>query len=477
MDCVVIGGGISGLAAAHRLCERSREHAVPIRITLVEAAGRLGGLIDTQRHGGFLSEGGPDAFVSEKPWGVALCRRLGMAGELISTNPGGRSFIVCRGRLAAVPAGWYLVAPTGISALVRAPFLSWRGKLRLAREPFIPPRRDGGDESVADFIRRRFGQELLERVGEPMIGGIYAADPERLSLQATFPRFQQMEREHGSVAAGLLARTPQAGEDVRGASGPRYSLFLSFKDGVQRLVEALIAAMPEVALRTGSRVVRLERADGWRAQLEGGESLRADAVCVALPAPQASGLLAQADSELSGELARISYVSAATVSMAFRETDLPRPIAGFGFVVPAIERRQIIGCTLSSNKFPGRAPEGMVLARAFLGGAAELAQTPEPVLAQAVQEELRVLLGIAASPCKVWVRRHRYALPQYEVGHLARVERIERLASAQPGLFLTGNGYRGLGIPDCIHQAELVADRLIDLLIQKPGQRPMFENR
>ncbi len=464
LRCLVVGGGISGLAAAHRLAELSRERDRPMQITLLEAQDRLGGLIDTQRRDGWLFEGGPDAFVSEKPWAIQLCKRLGIAEELIGTRPGGRSFIVCRGRLTEVPAGWYLLAPVGVSALLRAPFLSWRGKLRIACEPCVPPRRAQGDESVGSFIRRRFGREALARVGEPMIGGIYAADPERLSLQATLPQFVELEREFGSVTAGLRAGSRRPEDALREASGPRYSLFVSFRDGVQRLVQALVASMPEVAVRTGSSVVGIERAEGWRVRLTGGDRIDADALCLALPAPQAAAVVRGAAPALAEELAGIPYASVATINLAFRQHDVPRAIAGFGFVVPAIERRRIIGCTFSSSKFPGRAPEGMALIRAFLGGGAGpgICDMPETTIEQAVRDELRALLGLRAAPCAVSVRRYRQALPQYEVGHLSRVERIEAHAARYPGLFLSGNGYHGLGIPDCVRQAERAALRLAD---------------
>ena len=453
----VIGGGISGLAAAHRLAELSRGQPGSFQITLLEASPRFGGLIETQREGPFLLERGADAFISDKPWGLELCRRLGIEREIIETSESfRRSFVVRGGRLVPVPAGFCLVGPTRLSALVRTPLLSWAGKARAAIEPFIPRRADDGEESVGQFIRRRFGPEVYDRLGQPMVGGIYSADPDRLSLQATLPKFREMERRCGSVVRGFRAAENQA-------SGPRYSLFLSLKGGMERLVEALIQKMPEVALRHSSAVSRLEyREQRWVLTLQGGEAIHADAVCVAVPAGKAAALLDSCAPALSAELEAIAYESVAAVNVIFRRSDVAHPLDGFGFVVPAIEGRSILGATFSSVKFPGRTSEETVLIRAFVGGAfhRELVDLEDAAMKRMVVEELRGILGIRGEPVLVSIHRCRQAMPQYELGHLGKVAAIEEQAARYPGLHLTGNAYRGVGIPDCIHQAEMTADRM-----------------
>ncbi len=460
---VIIGGGISGLCVAHRLTELHRARGLSSEITVLEASDRFGGVIETQRREGFLLEGGPDAFITDKPWALDLCRRLGIAEQLVETQePFRRSFVIRRGRLVPVPEGWYLIAPARLATLLRSPLVTWRGKLRMACEPLIPPRAASGDESVGAFIRRRFGVEALRRVGQPMIGGIYTADPERLSLQATFPRFAEMERRHGSVLRGLRAGAEGSSRAVRRASGPRYSVFLALRGGLSTLVHALMARMPEASLRLRSAVTRIAPGRGWTVTLRDGASLTADAVCLALPAHPAAALLRDCAPALSQELSGIPYESVATVNVAFRRADVRHPLDGFGFVAPAVERRRLVGCTFTSVKFPGRAPEGQVLLRAFVGGAThhELLAFDDEGLARVVLDELRDVLGLRGQPLFASVRRFPRAMPQYHIGHLDRVGRIEQLVSGYPGLSLTGNGYRGLGIPDCVHQAEDAAERM-----------------
>lgn len=462
---VVIGGGISGLAAAHRLCELSREARRHVEVTLLEARDHLGGLIDTETREGFLLEGGPDAFLSEEPWALELCRRIGMADELIQTRPElRRSLILHGGKLQPLPEGFYLVAPARREALWGCPFLSWRGKLRLACEPFIPRRSSDGDESVASFVRRRLGVEVLERIAQPMIGGIYTADLEKLSLKAALPRFHEMERQHGSVVRALAGPkgkevVPQADK----ASGPRYGLFVAPRFGMSRLVEVLARRMLEVEIKTGALADGIARAGrGWTVRLRQGQILQADAVCVALPAHQAASLLKPIAPALAGELEGIPYESVATVNLAFRKEDLPVPPGGLGFVVPPHEGKGIVGCTFSSVKFARRAPEDCVLLRVFVGGATAPAVAEQDVdsLQKSVREFLQRMLGIRAAPRFAVVHRYPKSMPQYHVGHLERVERIERGMAQLKGLALTGNAFHGVGIPDCVRQAEFAAQKI-----------------
>lgn len=458
---VIIGGGISGLALAHRLTELNRQRKRPCQVALLEAKDRWGGVIESRTFNGYRLEGGPDAFISEKPAALELCRRLGLESEIISTRPEFRkSFIFLKNRLVPVPAGFYLIAPTRISAAAQTPLLSWGGKLRMLLDLVIPPLKADGDESVAGFIRRRLGREVLERIGQPMIAGIYSADPENLSLEATFPRFLELERQYGSVLKGMLAR--QTGGAERRASGPRYSLFLTLKSGLGKLIETLKEKMPEAEFKSSSPVVRLERGGGWTVELKGGERLTGDALCLAVPAPVAKRLLAPVAPALAAELAGVPYASVATVNFGFQKKNFSRPFEGTGFVVPAIEKRKLIGCTCSSQKFSGRSPEDSLLLRAFVGGSLgrEVFDLDDCRLTEAVLGELRQITGVRGTPEFVTVHRYPESMPQYQVGHLKRVASIEERLKSYSGLFLTGNGYRGIGLPDCIREAERCAGAL-----------------
>lgn len=338
----------------------------------------------------------------------------------------------------------------------------------MACEPFVPVRDEEQDESVGSFIARRFGQETLTRIGQPMIAGIYTADPNRLSLQATMPTFHEMERQHGSVIRALRARARASnGRSVStspaqqgGTSGPRYGLFLSLRRGMGSLVEALMRQLRGVSLFSSSTVTRIASSGGvWTVTLHDGRTLQAQRLCLALPSDKAASLLEPCARDLAQQLAEIPYESVATVNLGFRQADAPQALAGFGFVIPASERRRLVGCTFSSVKFSGRAPEGMVLLRAFVGGALhrELFHLDDTAMTHMVREELRDLLGIQADPVEAAVHRYPHAMPQYHVGHLARVAAIEETARRYPGLHLAGNGFRGLGLPDCIRQAEQTA--------------------
>ncbi len=447
---VVIGGGIAGLAAAHRLVESGHP------VTLLEAGDHLGGPIGTEHAGGFTIERGPDTFITEKPAALALCERLGITDQVIGTQPGDRrTQIVHDGRLHPLPEGFLLLAPTAIAPLVRSSLFSWPGKLRMALDVVIPARRDTTDESLASFVRRRLGREALDRVADALVGGIYTADPERLSLAATMPRFLAMEREHGSVIRGLQKTTGTVA-----GSGARYGLFASFRNGMGTFIDALARSLPEGSVRLGTRVLGLVPVDArWHVRTAG-ETIVADAVIVATPAPIAGRLLAPLDATLGRELGDVAYASSATVTLGFRTSDIPRPLPGFGFVVPFSEHRALLACTFASRKFAGRAPEGHELMRAFVGGARrpDLVELTDDALIATVRDELRVLLGIAAEPVLVRTQRYVQAMPQYAVGHLDRVAAIDARMATLPGLALAGAAYRGVGIPDCVRSGEAAAD-------------------
>ena len=475
---VVIGGGITGLTACYRLTQQAQAGGLPLDVVLLEAGDRLGGVIATHCQDGLLLEEGPDCFLTTKPEGVELCDELGLGAELIGTTTEHRqSFIVRRGTLVPVPQGFYLMAPGSLWPFVTTPAFSWPGKLRMALDLVLPRRASEADESLADFVTRRLGREALERMAQPMLGGIYTADPRHLSMQATMPQFLDMERRHRSLILALRRRQRQAGTQQPGAcpgprsgvSGARYGLFASFRHGMQTLVDALADRLPAgtVRLQTPVRSLRHDPdSQHWIVSPQACPDLEADVVCLALAAPQAARLLTDLDPELAAGLYDIPYASSATVTLACDRADVAHPLNGMGFVVPAVEQRNLIACTFSSVKFAGRAPAGKVLLRAFVGGALQQEQAlwPDTKLQDAVLRDLRQLLGLTGTPALCHVSRHSNAMPQYHVGHLTRVERLEAAVRRWSGLALAGNAYRGVGVPDCIRNGDEAARGLLQSL-------------
>ena len=464
----IIGGGIAGLSAAYRLHELAAAREMPLEVALFEASDRIGGPLETIRRDGFVIETGADSFLSEKPWALQLAERLGLAGEVIATQEQFRkTYVVRDGRLVEIPEGFSLLAPAFIGPILRTPLFSWRGKLRILLEPMIPRRRGNSDESLARFVTRRLGREVLERVAQPLAGGIYTADPETLSIAATMPRFVEMERRKGSLIRGLRAAARGGAAEARGTSGARWSLFVSFKGGIAALVDALAARLAQ-SIRRRARAVELNQrpdnadsaAPRWRIRFADGAEFDADAVVCAAPAYALAPLLEPHNAQLAHSLAGIRYASAATVAMAFRTSDFPRLPRSFGFVVPIVENRRIIAGSFSSLKFAGRAPDGMILARVFIGGAlqSEMMALDEDAMITAAREEFAALLGVAAKPALVCVRRWPDSMPQYEVGHLERVAAIEREAAKLEGFELAGAFMRGVGIPDCVRSGEAAAE-------------------
>jgi oxygen-dependent protoporphyrinogen oxidase len=465
---VVVGGGISGLAAAHRAVELARERGQALDLTLLESRDRLGGSIATERTDGFLVEAGPDSFLSEKPWALALCRRLGLEGRLVGTDDRFRTVFVWRGgRLHPLPDGFQLVAPTRMRPFLASRLFSWRGKARMALD-LVLPRGTATDESLGAFVRRRLGAEALERVAQPLVAGIYTADPDDLSLAATMPRFLELERRERSLVLGLWRasrRLRAAGARAPGASGTsgaRWSLFVTLADGMDELIGALATRLPPGAVSLKTRATALERADGrWRVTTESGR-LEADRVILASEAHASARLVRYLDPSLAELLAGIPYASSATISLGYRRADIPHPLEAFGFVVPRTEGRALLACTFSSVKYPGRAPAGHVLIRCFLGGALgeRVLAEDDGTLLERARGELREALGITAPPVLARLARHPASMPQYHVGHLTRVETIERRLEAAPGLGLAGSAYRGVGIADCVRSGESAAERV-----------------
>src|SRR5689334_2449256 len=385
---VIIGGGISGLAAAHRVNELNPE----AHVTVLEASDRLGGTIQTEYRDGFLLERGPDSFISEKPHALALAKRLGLESQLIQTNEEfRRSFIVRNGRLRAVPEGFQLMAPSRMWPFITSDIFSLPGKVRMAADLFLRRKSTNGDESLASFVRRRLGQEALSRMAQPMVGGIYTADPETLSLRATLPRFLDMEQKHRSL---ILAMMRQGRAQKSGTSGARYSLFVSFNQGMQALVDPLTRIRADLRVKTRAQRVTCDR--GWRIYTDQNEEIKADAVCLAVPAYVAASLLSDIDARIAEKLRAIKYASTATINFGYKRAAIKHPLNGFGFVVPLIEKRSLIACTFSSVKFSGRAPQDHVLLRAFAGGALqpEIFALDAHEMSRRVEADLRELLAI-----------------------------------------------------------------------------------
>lgn len=499
---LVIGGGITGLAAAHRIAERSVSASHPIAVHLLEAGPTVGGIIKTDSRDGFLLERGPDSFLTDKPGASSLVQRLGLEPHLIYTSDNNRrSFVVRRGRLLPVPDGFNLLAPARLWPFVTSGIFSWPGKARMAMDLVLPRRNTsaGNDESLAEFVRRRLGREALERMAQPMAGGIYTADPETLSLRATLPRFQDLERRHRSLILGLRNPSVTAGlkpgdktlgpdkaETVRTAvaSGARYSLFRSFDGGMQLLPDTLAARISHlnsqvfgdttkapIRLNTGVESLALQRNSGpgnnsaqWIVRTSDEKTFVADAVCLALPSYASARFLRRIDGELASELSGITYASSATINLGYKRDDILHPLDGFGFVVPFIEKRTVMACTFSSVKFSGRAPNSHVLLRAFVGGALqpEVVELDDDELIARVRADLRTLLGIGRAPMFAEVSKWERSMPQYFVGHLDRVRNIDARVARIPGLALAGNAFNGPGLPDCIHSGESAADMLVD---------------
>ncbi len=450
---LVVGGGIAGLATAYEL------HLQQIPFTLVEAADRVGGVIFSEELNGFVLDGGPDSLLIHKPDGIKLCQELGLGGRLVVTKPPRLAYIQRAGRLHALPAGSVLGIPTEWGPFIRSGLFSWPGKMRMGAELFVPARRAAGDESIGSFMRRRFGDEATTYLAEPLLAGIHAGDVDRLSIRAMFPRFPETEERHGSLLRAFRAQ-PQRAPAGDGA-------FMSLPGGLSELVRAVEAALPAGSVRLRTRVAQID-ADGplYRVQTSTGDTLSAAAVVVATPAFATAGIVQAVAPSLARLCSEIPYASAATVSMAFGRDAVQHPLNGSGFVVPRVEKTGIMAGTWLSSKWPHRAPDGHVLVRAFLGGARDpqaLERTDREMVDVAL-DAMRPLLGITGAPLFTRIYRWERANAQHEVGHLDRLASIERELAARPGLYVTGSGFRGVGIPDCVADGRATARQVASWL-------------
>ncbi len=475
---VVVGGGISGLATAFALQEQAAAAGLSLRCTVLESGSSWGGKIVTRRVGGLVTEAGPDSFLSQKPAGIELCAKLGLAEQLINTNETAkRAFVLQGGRLHELPEGLVSFAPKQLGPFLRSGLLSWTGLMRMGLDVVIPRGSSQGDQSVADFLRRRFGTQAFERVLEPLMAGIYAGDAEQMSLQATFPAFLELEQRYGSVIRGMMASRKQA--SAVPAVGSKRTMFVSLKNGLGDLVTTLTMKLEQlgVELRLNCRVdalrVRSHQPGRWTYDLilEDASAVSAEGLVLATPAYVSADLLRPLTPMAAGLLEMIPYTSTATISLAYPAEAVAGAVEGFGFIVPRKEGRDLIAATWTSRKWPYRAPADQVLVRCYVGGVGRegILQLEDEQMVLRVRAELADLCGVKPEPSYVEVNRWAKAMPQYTLGHLDRLVQLDSALSRYGGLVLTGAGYRGVGIPDCIREGSVTAGRIIRHLSDKPA--------
>ena len=444
----IIGGGISGLAAAYAL-QRQRTAGVDLDYVLYEAAAHFGGVLHSELVHKCLIEAGPDSFLTEKSWATDFCREIGLEDQLITSNDSERkTYIYKDGRLVAIPNGLMFMAPTRIMPVLLSPLFSWSTKTRMAREWFASPDSPvTTDESVASFVERHYGEEMLQQLVAPLLAGVYGGDAAQLSMRSVLPRFLEMEKKHGSLSRGMLQER-RAGSQ----QSPPKPLFTSLKGGMQQLADTLVKLLNSAILRPSTPVQALQpQGDKWLVSA-GYDSDQVDGVIIAAPAYVAAKLLHIADLALASELTAIPYNSSITVALAFDQKVRASLPPGFGFLVPESEPLNILAATFVHNKFPFRAPADIALIRCFLGGrkADDYMQLDDARIVEIVRRDLHHALGITAEPLFTLLYRWKHSMAQYTVGHRDRLERIDVLRKRLPGLALAGNAYTGIGIPDCI---------------------------
>ena len=457
----IVGGGISGLAAAFAVEEHRL--AGTAEYTLYESSPHLGGVLRTEHIQDCIVEAGPDSFITEKPWAADLCRALGLGDQLIGSNDADRkTYILVRGRLIPMPDGLMFMVPTKILPTGFSPLFSWTTKLRMAQELLHPPRVAENDESVASMVERHYGAEMVDRLADPLLSGVYGGEAAGLSVRAVLPRFAEMERTHGSLGRAVLAARKKM---PRPANKPAPPLFTSLKNGMQQLVETLVPRLHRPSLLTNTSVQSIQsEAGGWLVSA-GMKSDSFDAVILALPALAAARVLSTCSPELSAELAAIGYSSSITVGLGYDRDVRQKLPPGFGFLVPRSEGKRLLAATFVHNKFPHRAPEDRALLRCFFAGsnAENIWQLSDDGIIAVVRDELQQIIGLRASPLFARVYKWKSAMAQYGVGHLERLDRIERLRQPLRGLALAGNGYRGIGVPDCVRSGSEAVKQLLNI--------------
>lgn len=472
---VVIGAGAAGLAAAYAL-KRAADEGQRIDWVLLEKDNRVGGKIWTEKVDGFIVDGGPDCYLTEKPWMAQMAARLGISDQLLpSDDEKKKTYIYSNGKLHELPDGVWMMVPTKFTPFIGTSLFSWPGKIRMGMDLFIPKKSDGEDETLASFVRRRLGNECLEKLAEPMVGGVHASDPYEMSLKATFPRFIQMEQKYGSLIRAFVAARRKAPPTPPPKPGvPRRTYFTTFRGGMQEIIDAMADAAGRERIRLGAKVVRVEKDhehQRYVVHLEGAEVIPADAVIASTESYYAADFLRSVDNELAEVLGSIRWTSAATVSLAYEKDRIDHDLRGFGFLVPAAEKRKISASTWSSTKWPGRAPEGHILLRVFVGGShnQSLVELDDAEMVQMVREELRQIMSLGAEP-EFWrVFRWIKGMPQYALGHLDRLDAIDSRLAEHPGLYLCGASYRGVGTGDVMNSAEMAVAKALELL---GGRKP-----
>ncbi|UOF91728.1 protoporphyrinogen oxidase [Fodinisporobacter ferrooxydans] len=482
---LIIGGGISGLSAAHYIVQKAKQNGISVACQVIEKDERLGGKIQTERYNGFVMEGGPDSFLARKKAAPNLCRELGLADELVGTNPQARqNFILHNGKLHLMPPGTMMGIPAEIGPFVRTSLISPIGKLRAAFDLVLPKGETQQDESLGLFLRRRLGDELLENLVEPLLAGIYAGDANLLSLQATFPQFQELEAKHRSLILGIMNQRKSSPKPLNSTSVPSSgavprlpnSMFLSLRTGlirlIERLTDVLTAENVQIHANQGVQTIEPPKSPNgmYTVQLENGKSVSAHVVFVTTPAIQTQKMFEPFIS--LPQLQEIPYVSVSTVLLAYPKHLLQHSLNGSGFVVPRKEKRMITACTWVSSKWSHTAPDDFALLRCYVGRSGDerfLSLTDEELVSR-VQKDLQDIMGITATPSLTRVVRWNQAMPQYLVGHLTRMKQLqETISESLPGVFLSGAGYYGLGIPDCIQQSLDAAEKAIDYIQKQLG--------
>jgi protoporphyrinogen/coproporphyrinogen III oxidase len=456
----IIGGGISGLSAAYTL-EEKRQSGTPVEYVLFESSPRLGGVLVTDHVDGCIIEAGPDSFLTEKPWAADLCRKVGLGDQLIGSNDSDRkTYILTKGKLVELPDGLMFMVPTKIIPTVLSPLFSVRTKLRMAAEWFHPPHKATEDETVAQMVERHYGSEMVDLLADPLLSGVYGGEASQLSVRAVLPRFADMEAKHGSLGRAMLSARMKLAAATKAPARP---LFSSLKDGMQQMVDAVVACLNASSLKTSVPVQSVIRQDnGWTVSA-GYETDHFDALIMAIPTQAAAAVVQAADKDLSRDLGGIQYSSSVTVTLGYDEKVRASLPPGFGFLIPRSEGHRMLAATFVHNKFPHRAPENRAIVRCFLGGARDeqILQVSEPGILEIVRSELREIIGLNAEPLFARVYKWKSAMAQYSVGHLERLQRIELLRQKLPGLALAGNGYNGIGVPDCVRSGAEAAGKVL----------------
>ena len=464
---VIIGGGISGLATAYSLEERAKREGKSVSITLLEKKNQIGGNILTEKVGDFLIEGGPDCFLSEKPWAIQLCERLGMGESLLRTNDEYRkTYILWNGHLHELPEGVILMIPTEIFPLLKSNLITLSGKIRMGMELFIPKKESSDDESLSQFVCRRLGQEALDKIAAPLVAGVHAEDPDTMSVKSRFPRFVQMEEEYGSLIKGMIAKRREMRRAGSKGNKPKYTMFMTLKDGLSEMPATIVQNLKMTKILTNREVADVDKRDIFKISLKNGEVLDADTVVFATPSYETARLLTGINDSISALLSKIPYTSTATVSLAFKKESISNPMNGFGFLVPRQEKRRITGATWVSRKFSDRSPDDSVLIRCFIGGShnEKLVFLNDKDMIEMVKGELRDIMGITSEPLLTRIYRWEKAMPQYTIGHEERLSALNQKLSEYPGMFLTGSSYRGSGISECIKDGQLTAESVLKYL-------------